>query len=109
MRIGLMNKRVLIVAIGIGGVVTACSQGPSESEYTETCRRQGLPYAEVTCACLAREGKAKFSADAWSEFVLRTQGRDAEANEIRRKMSAVELAAASSIEGQILGTCLPKT
>jgi hypothetical protein len=108
MRIPGTKVRALFVVSGIGGAVTACSQGPSESEYIETCLKQGLPHAQITCECIAREGKAGFTTDAWSEFVLRTQGRDAAANEIRRKMSPADSETASSVEGQILGKCMPK-
>jgi hypothetical protein len=107
----------LAMAILVGALFTACSGGPSESEFVAACMIEGQGLASqmldkelgVTrddfCKCGAGVAKSSLSSDGYRAMILDMQGKREEARNITSNMSESEQQAAVEALGKMLEKC----
>ena len=96
---------------------TACSGGPSDTEFVEACLKEGQSAASqlldkelgVTrdefCRCGAEFAQSSLSADGYRAMVLEMQGKGEEARSITSKMSEPEQIAAVQVAAEMVEKC----
>ena len=111
------NLSRLAMAIVVGVLFTACSGGPSESEFVAACMSEGQGVAsqmldeemgvtrDAFCRCGAPVAKSSLSSDGYRAMILDMQGKRAEASSITSKMSESEQQAALEVLGEMLEKC----
>jgi geranylgeranyl pyrophosphate synthase len=111
------NLSRLATAVVVGALVTACSGGPSESEFVAACMTEGQGVAsqmlddelgitrEAFCTCGAPVAKSSLSSDGYRAMILDMQGKREEASRLTSQMSESEQQAAVEVIGKMLETC----
>ena len=95
----------LALVIGLSGTLYGCGGGPGEEEFVEAClKSQGG--SEAMCRCMAHSAKEKLPDKAWTAFVLETQGRAEDAEELKKSMTTQEQAAMFSAAMEIASKCM---
>jgi len=107
----------LVIAVGMGALLMACSGGSSDAEFIAACMNEGQRMAsqmldkelgvtrDAFCKCGATVAKASLSADGYRAMVLQMQGKGEEATSITSKMSESEQMAAIKVAGDMLEKC----
>jgi hypothetical protein len=107
----------LWVVIAAGALFTACSGGPSGTEFVEACLQEGQSPAsqmldkelgvtrEAFCECGEPIARSSLSTDGYRAMVLEMQGKGEEARAITSTMNEAEQTAAVEVLGQLMEQC----
>ena len=111
------NMSRLAMAVVVGALFTACSGGPSDSEFVAACMGEGQGLAsqmldeelgitrEEFCKCGAGVAKSSLSSDGYRAMILDMQGKSEEARSITSKMSESEQQAVLMVLGEMMEKC----
>jgi hypothetical protein len=110
---------LLAMTVFVGALLTACSSGPSESEFVAACLTEGQSAAskaldkelgvtrDAFCKCGANVAKSSLSADGYRAMVLEMQGKGEEARSITSKMNESDQLAAVKVSAEMVEKCAP--
>jgi len=101
--------RALASVLAAGGMLVACSEGPSEGEFVKACLASSQPQAvdAKMCSCMAHEAKSTLSAKFYQAMILDMQGKKQEEEALLGDMPFDQRAAFGMKQFQVLGKCLP--
>jgi hypothetical protein len=100
-----------------GALLTACSRGPSDTEFVEACLQEGQGTAsqmldkelgvtrEAFCECGEPIARSSLSTDGYRAMVLDMQGKSEEARALTSTMNDAEQMAAIEVLGKMLEQC----
>jgi len=107
----------LAMVLVVAALFTACSAGPSDSEFVAACMNEGQGAAsqlldkelgvtrDAFCKCGAPIARSSLSSDGHRAMILDMQGKREEARSITSKMSDSEQEAALKVLGDMLEKC----
>ena len=105
---------VLVISLAL---LTACSGGPSGSEFVEACLQEGQSTAsqlldkelgvtrKAFCECGEPIARSSLSTDGYRAMMLEMQGKGEEARAITSTMNESEQTAAVEVLGKMLEQC----
>jgi hypothetical protein len=112
---GNMSRHAL--AVVVGALFTACSGGPSDSEFVAACIREGESVAsqmldkelgvtrDAFCQCGATFARSALSANGYRAMVLEMQGNREEARSLTSGMSESEQQAMVEVAAGMVEEC----
>ena len=105
------------LAVVVGALFTACSGGPSDSEFVAACIREGESVAsqmldkelgvtrDAFCQCGATFARSALSANGYRAMVLEMQGNREEARSLTSGMSESEQQAMVEVAAGMVEEC----
>ena len=111
------NMSRFAIALVVGALFTACSGGPSDSEFVAACMNEGQGGAsqlldkelgvtrDAFCNCGASVARSSLSSDGYRAMILDMQGKGGEARSITSTMSESEQQATLEVIGEMLEKC----
>ena len=108
------TRGAMVVAAAL---LTACSSGPSESEFAAACMQEGQRgvnmalsremgvHRDAFCRCTAKEAKTMVSADGYRWMMLDMQGSRQEAATLQAKMTETDRVDVMKAAMTALGKC----